>query len=132
MLPTLNNCSVIKEFIEKSVDGKNLYIYTLSNKNGMTAKITNYGGIITYLTAPDKNGKFENVVLGLNKPQTYMSNEYINDCPFFGALIGRYGNRIAQGKFAIGNKIYSLALNNGVNHLHGGLNVRCFQKPYSF
>jgi aldose 1-epimerase len=126
MLPTLNNCSDQKELIGKSMDGKNLYIYTLSNKNGMTAKIINYGGIITYLTAPDKNGKFENVVLGLNEPQTYMSNEYINDCPFFGALIGRYGNRIAQGKFAIGNKKYSLALNNGVNHLHGG--VKGFDK----
>lgn len=90
-------------------------LYTLKNKNGMEVRITNYGGIITYLTAPDSKGKFENVILKLESLDAYVKGH-----PFFGALVGRYGNRIAKGKFTLDGKEYSLFINNGENALHGG------------
>ena len=96
-------------------DGRTADLYTLKNKNGMEARITNYGGIITFLSAPDKNGKFENVIL---KQETL--DAYVKNNPFFGALVGRYGNRIAKGKFKLDGKEYSLFINNGENALHGG------------
>jgi aldose 1-epimerase len=98
-------------------DGKAVSIYTLTNANGMTMKVINYGGIITSLTAPDKNGTFEDVVLGHDSLGGYLKSN-----PYFGALIGRYGNRIAKGKFSLDGKTYSLAKNNGENNLHGGPN----------
>ncbi len=96
-------------------DGQTADLYTLKNKNGMEVRITNYGGIVTYLTAPDVNGKFENVVLKLESLEAYVKGN-----PFFGALVGRYGNRIAKGKFNLDGKEYSLFINNGENALHGG------------
>lgn len=96
-------------------DGQTADLYTLKNKQGMEARITNYGGLLTYLTAPDKNGKFENVVLKLESLDAYVKGN-----PFFGALVGRYGNRIAKGKFTLDGKQYSLFINNGENALHGG------------
>ena len=81
----------------------------------MTVNITNYGGIITKLTAPDKNGQWADVVLGFDSLAPYLSGH-----PFFGALVGRYGNRIAKGKFKLNGQEYSLAINNGPNALHGG------------
>jgi len=90
--------------------------YTLKNSNGMTVGIITYGGIITSWTAPNKEGVYEDVVLGYTQLE-----EYLNSSPYFGALIGRYGNRIAQAKFALDGKEYSLAVNDGPNHLHGGL-----------
>lgn len=90
-------------------------LYTLKNKNGMQVEISNYGGIITRLLAPDKNGQLDDVVLGFDKLEDYQ-----NDHPYFGAIIGRYGNRIAKGKFTIDGQEYSLATNNGANALHGG------------
>ena len=106
--------------IEKSAygqlpDGKTADLYTLRNAAGMTVKITNYGGIIVSLTAPDKSGKFEDVTLGMDSLAAY-----VKGTPFFGALVGRYGNRIAKGKFTLDGKTYSLATNNMGNHLHGG------------
>ena len=90
-------------------------LYTLKNKNGMQVEISSYGGIITRLLAPDKNGQLDDVVLGFDKLEDYQ-----NDHPYFGAIIGRYGNRIAKGKFTIDGQEYSLATNNGANALHGG------------
>lgn len=96
-------------------DGTAVSAFTLVNKNNMTMKVINYGGIIVSLTAPDKNGNFEDVVLGYDS-----LSGYLKDSPYFGALIGRYGNRIAKGKFSIDGKEYKLGQNNGPNNLHGG------------
>jgi aldose 1-epimerase len=96
-------------------DGTKLDLYTLTNKNGMVIKITNYGGIITHWLAPDRNGLFEDICLGYDS-----IGGYIKSSPYFGALIGRYGNRIAKGKFSIDGKSYTLAQNNVGNSLHGG------------
>jgi len=91
--------------------------YTLKNANGVEMDVITYGGRIISLKVPDKNGKIENVVLGYNSLE-----DYLNDSdPFFGALIGRYGNRIAKGKFTLNGTEYTLATNNGENHLHGGV-----------
>jgi aldose 1-epimerase len=97
-------------------DGKPVYLYTLTNKNGAAVKITNYGGIVTSWVAPDKNGSKSSIVLGFDSLSGYLAKP-----PYFGALVGRYGNRIANGKFKIGDSSYTLATNNGKNHLHGGL-----------
>lgn len=98
------------------VDGKQADLYTLENARGMVVKITNYGGIIQTLTAPDRNGKYEDVVLGYDRLQQYVDNS-----PYFGAIIGRYGNRIAKGRFTLNGVEYKLATNNGPNSLHGGI-----------
>lgn len=90
-------------------------LYTLNNTNGMEVEVSNYGGIITRVLAPDRDGKLEDVVLGFDQLEDYQ-----NDHPYFGSAIGRYGNRIAKGKFLIGNEQYTLATNNGPNSLHGG------------
>ena len=97
-------------------DGKAVYLYTLTNKNGAAVKITNYGGIVTSWVAPDKKGNASSIVLGFDSLSGYLAKP-----PYFGALVGRYGNRIANGKFKIGDSSYTLATNNGKNHLHGGL-----------
>src|SRR5690349_19664861 len=96
-------------------DGKLVTIYTLRNAKGSEARIMNYGGIVLSLKVPDKNGKLGDVVLGHDVFAPYVTNS-----PYFGALIGRYGNRIANGKFSLDGKTYTLAQNNGPNSLHGG------------
>lgn len=98
------------------VEDRSVSLFELGFKNGLQAKITNYGGIITSLSVPDKNGKIEEIVLGYDH-----LTGYLESTPYFGALIGRYGNRIARGKFSLNDETYELAINNGVNHLHGGL-----------
>jgi len=108
--------SVTGEPFGTTPGGKKVDLYTLTNANGLKAKITNYGGIITSLKTPDRNGKFADIVLGYDTLA-----EYIKDSPYFGALIGRYGNRIAKGKFTLDGIEYKLATNNGPNHLHGGI-----------
>lgn len=96
--------------------GDSIKKYTLTNKNGMKVEVINFGGIITSLTAPDRNGKYEDVVLGFTKPEGYFNgNPY-----YFGALIGRYGNRIANAKFTLEGKVYAIDKNDGPNSLHGG------------
>ncbi|MGE5581045.1 MAG: aldose epimerase family protein [Bacillota bacterium] len=105
-----------KELFGTTGEGKTAFLYTLSNSKGMTIKITNYGGIITSILAPGLNGKMADVVLGFN---TF--GEYLSGHPYFGAIIGRYGNRIARGRFSLNGKEYKLATNDGPNHLHGGL-----------
>ncbi|WP_426291745.1 aldose epimerase family protein [Dyadobacter endophyticus] len=107
--------TISKEAFGQLPDGQQADLYTLTNANGMTVNITNYGGIVTKLTAPDKNGQWADVVLGFDSLAPYLSGH-----PFFGALVGRYGNRIAKGKFKLNGQEYSLAINNGVNALHGG------------
>ena len=98
-------------------DGSAVTLYTLTNAHGVQAKITNYGGIVTSLIVPDRQGKRADVVLGYDTLTGYVKN--VNN-PYFGALIGRYANRIAKGKFTLDSQIYTLATNNGVNSLHGG------------
>ncbi|HSB27146.1 MAG TPA: aldose epimerase family protein [Pyrinomonadaceae bacterium] len=99
-----------------TADGQSVDLYTLTNRNGMEARITNYGGIVVSLTAPDRNNRWADIVLGLNDLDSYLKGH-----PYFGALIGRYGNRIAKGRFTLNGVEYKLAVNNGENHLHGGL-----------
>jgi aldose 1-epimerase len=94
--------------------------YTLTNSNGVVVKVTNYGGIITEIHVPDKNRQMGDVALGFDKLDGYLSPAYKNSNPNFGAIIGRYGNRIAKGKFTLDGVEYTLATNNGENHLHGG------------
>lgn len=96
-------------------DGTPISQYTLVNSQGMTMKVINYGGIITHLIAPDRTNTFEDVVLGYDS-----LSDYLKSSPYFGALIGRYGNRIAKGKFTLDGKTYRLGQNNGPNNLHGG------------
>jgi aldose 1-epimerase len=90
-------------------------LYTLRNKNGLEMTVTEFGGRVITLKVPDKNGKLGDIVLGHETPQ-----DYIGGHPYFGALIGRYGNRIGKGNFSIDGKQYHLPINNGENHLHGG------------
>lgn len=97
-------------------DGRAVDLYTLRNAQGMTVKITTYGGAITSWTAPDKAGKYEDITLGCDSLAGYLRGT-----PFFGALIGRYGNRIAKGKFTLDGTAYVLATNNIGNALHGGI-----------
>jgi aldose 1-epimerase len=105
----------------KTPDGTPVDIYTLRNGKGMEARIMTYGGIVESLKAPDKNGKFDDVVLGFDKLDGYTKDSYVKACPYFGALIGRYGNRIGAAKFTLEGQTYTLATNNGANSLHGGI-----------
>src|SRR3954467_12877305 len=109
--------SVTKTRTSAAFQGKPVDAVTLKNSHGMQLKAITYGGIITSLEVPDRAGKTADVVLGFDKPESYWADP---PPPFFGAIIGRYGNRIAKGKFTLDGKTYSLATNNGVNHLHGG------------
>lgn len=108
--------AVQKEPFGVAPDGTPVSLYTLRNANGVEARICNYGGLVISLKVPDRNGNFGDVVLGYDNLA-----DYIKDSPYFGALIGRYGNRIAKGHFTLDGKTYTLAVNNGVNALHGGL-----------
>lgn len=97
------------------VDGQQVDLFTLTNPNGMEVKITNYGGIITSIMVPDRDGNMANVTLGFNT-----LDEYLAGHPYFGCITGRYANRIARGMFTIDGQTYHLALNNYPNSLHGG------------
>jgi aldose 1-epimerase len=104
----------------KLSDGGDVELFTITNHNNVSVKITNYGAIITSIEMPDKNGNAENIVCGFEKLETYLSEEYLGNYPYFGAIIGRFGNRIAAGHLVIDGKNYQMAINNGPNHLHGG------------
>ena len=106
---------VAKSEFGKTPDGKEVDLYTLTNAHGMKAKISTYGGIITELDAPDRDGKMGDVVLGFDNLKSYLAGS-----PYFGALIGRVANRIAKGRFTLDGKEYKLFVNNGPNALHGG------------
>ncbi|SMO39782.1 aldose epimerase family protein [Gracilimonas mengyeensis] len=96
-------------------DGREAHLYTLKNSKGMEVKVTNYGGTVTSIVVPDAEGNMDNVILGYDDVAGYEA-----DNPFFGATIGRYGNRIAEGKFELNGEEYQLNINDGENHLHGG------------
>lgn len=102
-------------------DGSKAELITLKNDNGIAVSITTYGAIVTSVLAPDKNGNTENVVCGFNKLEDYLDEKYLNSYPYFGAICGRVANRIAKGKFTLEGVEYQMAVNNGPNHLHGGL-----------
>ncbi len=96
-------------------DGRRATLYTLTNRNGLVVKITDFGGIITEIHTPDRGGVLADIALGFDSVEPYVS-----DSPYFGALIGRYGNRLCGGRFTIDGKTWQLPLNDGENHLHGG------------
>jgi aldose 1-epimerase len=115
-MPSLSASPGVTQKPFGTADGKEVSLYTLRNANGAEATITNYGGIVVSLLVPDRTGKMVDVVLGYDDLAGY-----IKTTPYFGALIGRYGNRIAHGKFTLDGKTYTLATNDGANTLHGGL-----------
>jgi aldose 1-epimerase len=98
-----------------TAQGRAVSIYTLRNSHGMELRVLDYGGIIVSLKALDRFGRFDDIVLGFDSLEQYMRSS-----PYFGAIIGRYGNRIAHGRFTLDGRTYTLATNNGPNHLHGG------------
>ncbi|MHC4461299.1 MAG: aldose epimerase family protein [Planctomycetota bacterium] len=114
--PQRAELSVEKQNFGKTADGEAVELYTLTNSNGLKAKIMTYGGILVSLEVPDRNGKLTDVVLGYETLSGYVSNN-----PYFGATVGRYANRIANGEFTLDGTRYELAKNNGENHLHGGI-----------
>ena len=105
----------------KTPDGVNVDLFKLTNARGVEARIISYGGIVISLRVPDRNGLFEDIALGYDNLEGYLKST-----PYFGAIIGRYGNRIAKGQFTLDGKLYKLATNNAPNHLHGG--VKGFDK----
>ena len=108
--------SVEEQVVGNKVDGKNIYLYTFTNENGLQAKICNYGGILVSLQVPDRQGAMADVIVGYALDRLIADND-----SYFGALIGRYGNRIARGKFTLDGVEYTLAANDRENHLHGGI-----------
>ncbi len=107
--------STSKSHFGNMPDGAPVDLYTLTNANGLVAKVTNYGVIITELHVPDRHGKLGDIVLGFDNLAQYLVKH-----PYFGATVGRVANRVGAGKFTLDGNDYSLAINNGVNHLHGG------------
>ncbi|MBU4270448.1 MAG: galactose mutarotase [Planctomycetes bacterium] len=107
--------SIKKEPFGKTPEGADVDLYTLTNANGLRVKIMTYGATITSVEVPDRDGLPANVTLSLDS-----LDDYLKGHPFFGSTVGRYANRIAKGKFSIDGKEYTLATNNGPNHLHGG------------
>ena len=115
--------TVTKTTTKSTFQGKPVEIATLKNTRGIEMQAINYGAIITALRVPDRTGAVADVVLGFDRPDSYWADP---PPPYFGSIVGRYGNRIAKAQFAIGGRTYKLAANNGPNHLHGG--VRGFDK----
>lgn len=116
-----SSSAINKNDFGRTPDGQAVEIYTLHNSKGAQARIMTYGGIVQSLYVPDKNGKFADVVLGFDALEGYTQASYLKNCPYFGALIGRYANRIGGAKFTLEGKTRSLAGNNHGNSLHGGL-----------
>lgn len=110
------NCpGITKQLFGTLPDGREVYLYTLQNRNGMQVKILDYGCIIQSIIVPDKNGRFSDVALGFDSLQGYLENNL-----YFGCIVGRYANRIANGEFYLDGAKITLAQNNPPNHLHGG------------
>lgn len=107
--------SITKELMGKTREGVGVDLYTLTNANGLRVKVMAYGATITSVEVPDRNGKIENITLSLDS-----LDDYLNGHPCLGSTIGRFANRIAKGRFSIDGKEFTLATNNGPNHLHGG------------
>jgi aldose 1-epimerase len=112
---TLPRGTVTVESFGTTSEGKAVNVYTLTNDRGVEMRVIDYGGIILSLRVPDREGRLADIVLGYDSLQGYLK-----ESPYFGALIGRYGNRIAGGRFTLDGQTYTLARNNGPNHLHGG------------
>ena len=110
------NMSVFKTLFGALPGGSAVDLYTLTNKNGLKARVMTYGATLVSLDLPDRNGDFADCVLGYDA-----LDGYLKVSPYFGAIVGRYGNRIAKGKFVLDGKAYTLATNDGANHLHGGV-----------
>src|SRR3972149_6163539 len=110
------NMSINKESYDKTPDGAEVDLYTLTNANGIKVKIITYGATITDVEVPDRNGKFENINLFMDSLKDYTGTKN----PFFGCTVGRYANRIAKGKFSLDGEEYTLPINNAPNTLHGG------------
>jgi aldose 1-epimerase len=113
--PRKGKAELKKQSFGKMPDGTPVDVYTLSNASGMEVRITTYGGAVVSLTAPDRNGKLADVVLGMNDADGYRAQGF-----YFGALIGRYGNRIGNARFTLDGKTFELPKNDGANTLHGG------------
>ena len=107
---------IMKESFGKTPDGTEVELYTLTNANGIKAKIMTYGAIVVSLEVPDRNGRVADITLGYDTLDGYVKNN-----PYFGAIVGRYGNRIGKGRFTLEGVEYKLATNNDENHLHGGI-----------
>jgi aldose 1-epimerase len=107
--------SITKTAFGNLPDGRPATLYTLANRNGLVVKVTDFGGIITEIHTPDRHGRFGDIVLGFDSVEPY-----VQDSPYFGALIGRYGNRVCEGRFTLDGTSYQLPVNNGRHHLHGG------------
>ena len=116
-LVALAQAKITKASFGTTPAGENIDLYTLRNAKGMEAKITNFGGIVVSLTAPNRKGEMADVVLGFTDLESYLTKNN----PYFGAIIGRFGNRIGKGRFTLDGVEYKLAVNNGENHLHGGI-----------
>jgi aldose 1-epimerase len=108
--------SITKESFGQTPDKQTVILYTLTNPNGIKAKITNYGATLVSLETPDRDGNFADIVLGFDT-----LDGYLKEHPYFGVIVGRYANRIGKGKFVLDGVEYKLATNNGANHLHGGI-----------
>jgi aldose 1-epimerase len=108
--------AVLDAVFGQTADGRDVHLYTLTNEHGLTLQVMSYGAAIVSLHTPDNDGAMEEVVLGFDDLQSYLAGS-----PNFGAIVGRYGNRIANARFELDGATYQLAANNGVNHLHGGL-----------
>ena len=115
-LAAIQGAGMKKSSFGKTKDGEPVDLYVLTNGNGMEVAITNYGGTVVSVKVPDRSGKYADVVLGFDSLDGYLGNE-----PYFGAIVGRYGNRIAGGRFPLDGNEYHLAQNDGKNSLHGGL-----------
>ncbi|MFH0756007.1 MAG: aldose epimerase family protein [Bacteroidota bacterium] len=116
LAPKNPSCKVEKSFFGTTPDGDSVSLFTLENEQGLIVRVTNYGGIITEIQTPDRDGKMGNIVLGFDNLDQYLAGH-----PYFGAIVGRYGNRIAKGRFTLDGETYRLAINNGANSLHGGI-----------
>jgi len=112
----IGQMSANKESFGKTPDGKQVDLYILTNNSGITAKITNFGGIVVSLEVPDRDGNLADITLGFDK-----LDGYLGEHPYFGAIVGRYANRIGKAEFKLDGKVYKLAANNDENHLHGGI-----------
>lgn len=110
-----NTMTIEKKPFGKTADGKEVTLYTLTNASGNTLQMIDYGAIVVSINVPDKSGKRVNVTAGFDSIDGYLQRH-----PYFGSTVGRFCNRIAKGKFSLDGKTYSLAINNGPNHLHGG------------
>nr|AOE10958.1 aldose 1-epimerase [uncultured bacterium] len=120
MFEILRRIMHIKSEVFGLVNDVEVDLFTLSNENRVTVKLTNYGGVITSVETPDRAGNVKNITLGFDSLEEYLAPDYLNSYPYFGALIGRVGNRVSNGEITVEGTTYNLPKNAGVDHLHGG------------